>query len=62
MTAPKIVVDVVYPPIPLRNFDYRAHVEGYDEETGICGWGATPEAAIADLKLQIEDHNDVGAP
>lgn len=58
MTAPKIVTRYNPPLIPLRNFDWRAHEEGYDEETGLCGWGATEEAAIADLKMQIEDHDE----
>ena len=44
-----------YPPIPLRCWDYRAHVKDYDEETGISGWGETPEAAIKDLLLLLED-------
>lgn len=37
-----------HPPIPNRNFDYRAYFDG-EEELNRCGWGATPQAALADL-------------
>jgi hypothetical protein len=42
----KIVTENVYPPIPIRQFDWAAH---YDDPEGPVGWGATREAAIADL-------------
>lgn len=43
-----------YPPIPVREFDYGAYDDDtYDPDPEsrdcIVGWGATPEAAIADL-------------
>lgn len=43
-----IVTSHVYPPIPMRRFDWCAHREG-EEERGHYGWGPTREAAIADL-------------
>jgi hypothetical protein len=48
-----------YPPIPIREFDYGAIDEDtYDPDPGckgcIVGWGVTPEAAIADLKEQLD--------
>jgi hypothetical protein len=42
----KIVTRVIYPPIPIRDFDWCAH---FDDEEGPTGWGATEQAAIDDL-------------
>jgi hypothetical protein len=47
----RIVTTHVHPPIPVRHFDWCAHVEG--EEEGFKGWGATQQAAIDDL---MENH------
>jgi hypothetical protein len=52
---PKIKTEHVYPPIPLRSFDYSAAFDGYEPGDPI-GWGATEEAAIADLKSQTCSH------
>ena len=51
----KIVTDFVYPPIPTRNCDWSAI--DYDTYEPGCpiGWGPTEEAAIQDLKEQLED-------
>ena len=38
MTDRKIVTSHVYPPIPVRNFDWSAYYEG-DEEAGQYGYG-----------------------
>jgi len=38
------------PPIPMRQFDWRAMHDGDDEEPSRHGWGSTPEEALADLK------------
>jgi hypothetical protein len=43
-----LVLRQVYPPIPDRRWDWCAWHDG-DEEDGHCGWGTTPEQAIADL-------------
>lgn len=45
-----------YPPIPDRNFDWCAYDDDtYDGEGSKIGWGATEEAAIADLMEQMEE-------
>ena len=49
----KIVTSFVYPPIPVRNFDWCAYRDG-TEETGRYGYGATEADAIAEL-LMLED-------
>jgi hypothetical protein len=49
-----ICVDFVYPPIPIRAFDWAAWQDGH-EEFGPCGTGATREAAVADLFEQLEE-------
>lgn len=57
----KIVTSFVYPPIPIRKFDWCAHDEGYDPgepdgETGQyhggspIGWGRTEAEAIAEYR------------
>lgn len=46
------------PPIPLRQFDWRAMHDGDDEEPSRHGWGRTPEEALADLKRVDEDFED----
>lgn len=44
-----IKTEHVYPPIPLRQFDWRAWFED-DEHDAPCGWGKTEAEAIQDLK------------
>ena len=46
-----IRVEAVFPPIPTRQFDYRAYRDGYEPGMPL-GEGPTPEYAIADLKEQ----------
>lgn len=46
----KINVELVLPPIPIRNFDFQATFEGYEPGDPI-GYGETREAAIADLMV-----------
>ena len=51
MTRLHIHIIFEYPPIPPRNFDWRAYFDGREEENN-CGWGATPLEALADLLEQ----------
>jgi len=44
-----IVTAFVNPPIPVRDFDWSATRDGYDEGDPI-GWGRTEAAAIDDLE------------
>ena len=44
----------VMPPIPMRDHDWCACIDG-QEEDGPYGWGATEAEAIADLKEKLED-------
>lgn len=53
----KIVTSYVYPPIPWRQFDWCAFIDG-EEEAGPYGWGPTEEDAIADLKAELEARED----
>jgi hypothetical protein len=46
----KVVTSHIYPPIPVRDFDWAAH---YDDPEGPSGWGKTEQAAINDL---VENH------
>ena len=43
--TPKIITSHVYPPIPIRNFDWCAYVDG-DEESERYGYGETEQEAI----------------
>jgi hypothetical protein len=52
MAAPKINVQFIYPPIPIRQFDYCATYDGDEpnDAGGIeAGWGATKAEAMSDL-------------
>ncbi len=50
----KIVTEYVYPPIPIRKFDWRAWFE--DEPEGLIGWGSTEKLAIKDLESLNQDY------
>ena len=52
MDTPKIITSFLYPPIPIRNHDWVAYLEG-EEESGPYGYGKTEEEAIEDLKEQL---------
>lgn len=54
MSTPKIITEHVYPPIPIREFDWAAYREGY-EPGCLVGCGPTKEEAIEDLLQQEED-------
>lgn len=47
-----LIVDCIYPPIPIRQFDWAAYVDGHED--GVVGYGPTREAAVADLYEQLE--------
>ena len=56
----KIITSYVYPPIPLRQFDWSAVTDDYDgAEDSHCpiGYGRTETEAIADLMEQIEERS-----
>ena len=54
---PRIVTSHVYPPIPVRSYDWCAHYDG-EEEAGGYGWGSTEEEAVRDfLENCAEDHD-----
>jgi hypothetical protein len=52
MSVLAVKVEPVYPPIPTRNFDWMACIEG-NEEDGPYGRGPTEDAAIEDLIEQV---------
>jgi hypothetical protein len=47
----KIITTFDYPPIPIRNYDWSAVREGYDEGD-LIGHGKTEQEAIDDLVCQ----------
>jgi len=49
-----IVTAFVFPPIPNRNFDWSAYLDG-NEESGPYGQGASEHIAIADLVQQLAE-------
>lgn len=59
----KINTEFVYPPIPIRNFDWCATFDDYDcdcDQDGYfshdpVGYGRTKQDAIDDLLEQVED-------
>jgi hypothetical protein len=50
----RIITYKLSPPIPIRQFDWRAFYEGA-EEMQEYGYGSTEEAAIADLLENTEE-------
>jgi hypothetical protein len=50
----KIIVSCICPPIPTRNYDWQAYVDGREEE-GPYGYGATSFDAKWDLLQQLEE-------
>lgn len=53
----KIRTDFINPPIPIRSCDWCAFDDDTYEAGELIGFGATEEAAIADLKEQMEADN-----
>lgn len=51
-----IITDFTYLPIPIRNFDWSAVLDGYEPGCPI-GHGCTEIAAISDLLQNIEDRS-----
>lgn len=49
----RIITKYDPPPISDRDHDWSACVEGASEDDP-CGWGATEEEAIKDLKIELE--------
>ena len=55
----KIRTEYVYPPIPIRQFDWSAvDDDTYDGPGCPIGTGATEQEAIDDLLRQIEEMSD----
>lgn len=51
-SLPKIVANFVYPPIPIRSFDWSAHFDGDEPDDDghmRMGYGRTEQEAIDDL-------------
>jgi hypothetical protein len=56
MNAPKIITRYWAKPIPLRQFDWEASVDGGDER--MVGCGRTEAEAIEDLRRLLEEQAD----
>lgn len=54
----KIITTYIYPPIPDRNWDWQATLDGYEPGDPI-GHGPNEDAAKADLLEQVEDDDDL---
>lgn len=52
----KIVTSHMFPPIPIRDFDWCAHFDG-EEEKGNYGWGRTEAEAIQDFLDNCADED-----
>lgn len=48
-----LVTRFVYPPIPIRQFDWCCYIDG-EEEAGNYGWGRTEEEAVKDFLENYE--------
>jgi hypothetical protein len=54
MSDARIITNHVFPPIPIRAFDWSAVRDGYEPGMPI-GWGSTEQDAIDDLLMLEED-------
>ena len=54
----KIQTTNVYPPIPIREYDWCAWYDDDGEEAHRYGWSATEELAIEDLKRKFGGEDD----
>jgi hypothetical protein len=54
----KIVTSFIYPPIPIRRFDWMAHIDG--DEEGPTGYGETEADALSDLALTLAEKSAEG--
>ena len=54
----KIIIEFVYPPIPMRHCDWSAHFDGDEERADLIGWGATEAEALADLARIHEERRE----
>ena len=54
----QILITHVWPPIPIRDFDFCAYDDSRGEDSSPRGWGKSPEAALADLRQQLLDDTD----
>lgn len=59
--APRIITDHIYPPIPIRDFDWMAY-HGGEEERGEYGYGRTEGEAIVDLTDNFPRDDAVPSP
>ena len=57
----KIITHHIYPPIPIRTFDWQAYRDG-DEETGPFGYGAFEHEAVEDLRQQLREQEACASP
>jgi hypothetical protein len=56
--AKKMIVTNIFPPIPIRDFDWCAFWDG-EEEGGHYGYGKTKEEAVADLRRLDQERWEV---
>ena len=54
----KIVVVHVCPPIPIRDYDWVAHLENDDEPPRVEGWGRSADQAVFNLMQQLAENSD----
>lgn len=50
-----ISTQLVYPPIPIRSFDWCAWIDGREEDASLYGWGKTEEDALYDLNANVDE-------
>lgn len=52
-----IKTEFVYPPIPIRSFDWVAYLEG-TEESQEYGYGSTEKEAVGNLLIILQDKEE----
>ena len=51
-----IKTNYIYPPIPIRDFDWSATLDGYEENSSLYGYGKTEQEAINELVENCEEY------
>jgi hypothetical protein len=52
-----MITSFVYPPIPIRQFDWCAYLDvgEFDAESGPYGWGSTEAEAVLELEMILNE-------
>lgn len=56
----RVITTNVFPPIPVRRWDWCAYHDGEEELSHTYGWGATEKEALVDLEEIDAERDETG--